>query len=60
MGQPRVFHPEKAVARAVRQFWQNSYEGTSLSNLTKTMGITRPNLYARSETRKHCFAKRWT
>jgi len=37
---------EKALDLAMRLFWRKGYEGTSLSDLTNTLGITRPSLYA--------------
>lgn len=45
-GRPREFDIEQALDRAMELFWQKGYEGTTLSDLTETLGITRPSLYA--------------
>src|SRR3984893_11372302 len=46
VGRPREFDTEKALELATSLFWRKGYEGTSLSDLTATLGITRPSLYA--------------
>jgi AcrR family transcriptional regulator len=46
MGRPREFNTERALDLATELFWRKGYEGTSLSDLTTTLGITRPSLYA--------------
>jgi len=46
MSRPRGFDTDAALEKAMRLFWAKSYEGTSVADLTKTLGISRPSLYA--------------
>jgi AcrR family transcriptional regulator len=45
-GRPLSFDREVALGNALRLFWAQGYEGTSIADLTSAMDITPPSLYA--------------
>lgn len=46
MGRPRAFDREAALDRAMEVFWRKGFEGATLAELTREMGINPPSLYA--------------
>jgi len=57
LGRPRSFETGKALDAAMKVFWCKGYEGASLSDLTKAMGINRPSLYAAFGDKESLFRK---
>lgn len=45
MGRPRTFDIDHALNIAADMFWRRGYDGTSIGDLTKAIGISAPSFY---------------
>ncbi|MBB1592839.1 TetR family transcriptional regulator [Achromobacter sp. UMC46] len=46
IGRPRAFDRDSALLAAMRTFWAQGYEGTSIQDLVGAMGVNKPSLYS--------------
>jgi AcrR family transcriptional regulator len=57
LGRPREFDIDQALEQALHLFWRKGYEGTSITDLTEAIGITKPSLYAAFGNKEELFRK---
>ena len=60
IGRPRTFCTEQALDRAMQVFWRKGYEGATIADLTKAIGINPPSLYAAFGSKEALFRKALT
>ncbi|MCW7553925.1 TetR/AcrR family transcriptional regulator [Endozoicomonas gorgoniicola] len=56
-GRPRSFNQETALEEALKIFWSQGYEGASVKDLTKAMGINKPSMYDTFGNKEELFLK---
>jgi len=54
-GRPREFDKEQALTKAMLLFWENGYEGTSMSALVDALGIASARIYAAFGSKQRLF-----
>lgn len=54
-GRPRNFDRSDALRRAMMAFWEQGYEGTSMSSLVTAMGLNSPSIYAAFGSKENLF-----
>ncbi|WP_223787974.1 TetR/AcrR family transcriptional regulator [Marinicella meishanensis] len=54
-GRQRSFDKQQALEQAMRVFWQKGYVGASLMDLTTSMGINKPSMYAAFGNKEQLF-----
>jgi AcrR family transcriptional regulator len=55
MARPRVFEEEDVLDRAMDVFWRHGYEGASMAELTKAMGLNSPSIYVAFGSKRGLF-----
>jgi AcrR family transcriptional regulator len=55
MARPRVFEEAEVLDRAMEVFWRHGYEGASMAELTKAMGINSPSIYVAFDSKRGLF-----
>jgi TetR/AcrR family transcriptional repressor for divergent bdcA len=56
-GRPRRFDPDQAIVTAQRLFHAKGYDGVSVADLTKALGINPPSFYAAFGSKAQLYAK---
>jgi AcrR family transcriptional regulator len=57
IGRPREFDLDVALENAMLVFWRKGYEGASMSDLTASLRVTKPSLYAAFGNKEQLFRK---
>jgi AcrR family transcriptional regulator len=56
-GRPRSFDEDQAIEAAMRVFWEKSFEGTTMTDLTDATGLSRSSIHAAFGSKEGLFLK---
>ena len=56
-GRPRSFDEDQAIDAAMRVFWEKSFEGTTMTDLTDATGLSRSSIHAAFGSKQGLFLK---
>ena len=56
-GRPRSFDEDQAIDAAMRVFWEKSFEGTAMTDLTDATGLSRSSIHAAFGSKEGLFLK---
>jgi AcrR family transcriptional regulator len=56
-GRPRSFDENQAIDSAMRVFWEKSFEGTTMTDLTDATGLSRSSIHAAFGSKEGLFLK---
>ena len=56
-GRPRSFDEERAIDAAMRVFWEKSFEGTTMADLTDATGLNRSSIHAAFGSKEGLFLR---
>ena len=56
-GRPRSFDENQAIDAAMRVFWEKSFEGTTMTDLTDATGLSRSSIHAAFGSKEGLFLK---
>lgn len=57
LGRPRKFDTEEALTAAMHTFWTKGYNGTSMKDLARAMGVSGPSIYAAFGDKRELYLK---
>lgn len=57
MARPREFDYETVLDKAMRLFWRQGYQGTSIDDLERETGLTKGSLYKAFDSKRDLFVK---